>query len=43
MRDLSHCGDGYSNESEREYVIYEQLRAALAALICVFIIVNTNL
>ena len=44
MRDLSYCGDGYYNESEWEYVIYEQVRAAAAALICVFIelILNTN-
>ena len=47
MRDLSYCGDGYYNESEREYVklvlevLLEQVRAASAALICVFIWVGS--
>lgn len=41
MRDLSYCSDGYYNESEWEYVIYEQVRAASAALICVFIWVGS--
>lgn len=46
MRDMSYCSDGYYNESEWEYVksvleVSEQVRAAAAALTCVFIWVGS--